>query len=133
MPYVRPPFFVRRVFNPIAMRSGIAGTQALAVRGRRSGEIRRVPVIPVDHGGGRYLVSPRGETQWARNLRAAGEAELRSRRGVERFRATEVPVDERAPVIAAYRAVAGRAVASFFRDLPDAADHPVFRLDAAGP
>jgi hypothetical protein len=48
---------------------------------------------------------------------------------VEQFRATEVPADERAPVIAAYRAVAGRAVASFFRALPDPADHPVFRLD----
>ena len=129
MPYFRPPFFVRRVFNPIAMRLGISGTQALSVRGRRSGEIRRVPVIPVEHDGARYLVSPRGETQWARNLRAAGEGELRRRRRVERFHATEVPADERAPVIAVYRAVAGRAVASFFRALPDPADHPVFRLE----
>lgn len=133
MAYFRPPFFVRRVFNPIAMRFGISGTQALAVRGRRSGEIRRVPVIPVDHDGARYLVSPRGETQWARNLRAAGEAELRSkRRPPERVRATEVVVAERPPVIAAYRAVAGRAVASFFTTLPDPADHPVFRVERAG-
>jgi deazaflavin-dependent oxidoreductase (nitroreductase family) len=133
MPYFRPPFFVRRVFNPIAMRFGISGTQALSVRGRRSGEIRRVPVIPVDHGGARYLVSPRGETQWARNLRAAGEGELRRRGRAVRFQATEVPVSERPPVIAAYQAVAGRAVASFFTAMPDAADHPVFRLDAPGP
>jgi deazaflavin-dependent oxidoreductase (nitroreductase family) len=130
MPYFRPPFLVRRVFNPIAMRFGISGTEALAVRGRRSGEIRRVPVIPVEHAGARYLVSPRGETQWARNLRSAGEGELRGKRGVERFRAIEVPVAERPPIIAAYQAVAGRAVASFFTALPDAADHPVFRLDA---
>ena len=133
MPYVRPPFFVRRVFNPIAMRFGISGTQALAVRGRRSGEIRRVPVIPVDHDGARYLVSPRGETEWVRNLRKAGEGELHSKAGVARFRAVELPVAERPPVIAAYRAVAGRAVASFFTALPDAADHPVFRLDAPEP
>lgn len=129
MAYLRPPLFARRVFNPVAMRLGISGTQALSVRGRRSGQVRRVPVIPVDRDGVRYLVSPRGETQWARNLRAAGEGELRGRRGVERFRATELPAGERAPVIAAYRAVAGRAVASFFRALPDPADHPVFRLD----
>ena len=129
MPYMRPPFFVRRIFNPIAMRLGISGTRALAVRGRRSGAVHRVPVIPVDHGGARYLVSPRGETDWARNLRAAGEGELQSRRGVLAFRATELPVAERPPVIAAYRAVAGRAVKSFFDAMPDPADHPVFRLD----
>lgn len=130
MPYARPPLFVRRVFNPIAMRFGISGTRALAVRGRRTGEVHRVPVIPVDHAGARHLVSPRGETDWARNLRAAGEGELRFRRQQpERFRATELPVSERAPVIAAYRAVAGRAVKSFFESMPDPADHPVFRLE----
>lgn len=130
MPYVRPPLFVRRVFNPIAMRFGISGTRALAVRGRRSGVVHRVPVIPVDHEGARYLVSPRGETDWARNLRAAGEGELQSRKEVFRFRSTELPVSERAPVIAVYRAVAGRAVKSFFEAMPDPADHPVFRLEA---
>ena len=132
MAYVRPPFVVRRIFNPIAMRFGISGTRALAVPGRRTGEIRRVPVIPVDHDGARYLVSPRGGTQWARNLRAAGEGELHGKGGVERFRATEVPVADRPPVIAAYQAVAGRAVASLFKAMPDAADHPVFRLDTKG-
>ncbi len=130
MPYIRPPIFVRRVFNPIAIRFGIAGTKALVVPGRRSGAARRAAVIPVDHDGARHLVSPRGETQWVRNLRAAGGlGELRSRAGVERFQAVELSVAERPPVIAAYRAAAGRAVASFFARLPDPADHPVFRLD----
>ena len=129
MPYMRPPLFTRKVFNPIAMRFGISGTKALAVRGRRSGVVHRVPVIPVDVEGARYLVSPRGETDWARNLRAAGEGELQSRHGVESFRATELPVAERPPVIAAYRKVAGRAVRSFFEKMPDPADHPVFRLE----
>ncbi len=129
MAYMRPPLFTRRVFNPIAMRFGISGTRALAVRGRRSGEVHRVPVIPVDVNEVRYLVSPRGETQWARNLRVAGEGELQGRKGTQAFRATELPVAERPPVIAAYRAVAGRAVASFFEKMPDPADHPVFRLE----
>lgn len=130
MPYIRPPVFVRRVFNPIAIRFGIAGTRALTVAGRRTGTPRRAAVIPVEHQGARYLVSPRGETEWVRNLRAAGGVgELRGRAGVERFSAIELPVAERPPVIAAYRTVAGRAVASFFERLPDPADHPVFRLD----
>jgi deazaflavin-dependent oxidoreductase (nitroreductase family) len=120
---------VRRFFNPIAMRLGISGTKALAVRGRRSGRVHRVPVIPVDVDGVRHLVSPRGETDWVRNLRAAGQGELQSRQGVQAFRATELPVAERPPVIAAYRALAGRAVKSFFETMPDPADHPVFRIE----
>jgi deazaflavin-dependent oxidoreductase (nitroreductase family) len=123
---------VRRIFNPIAMRFGISGTRALAVRGRRSGVVHRVPVIPVDHEGSLYLVSPRGETDWVRNLRGAGQGELGGRGGTRPFRATELAVAERPPVIAAYRAVAGRAVKSFFLALPDPADHPVFRLDFTG-
>lgn len=121
---------MRRAFNAIAMRLEISGTRPVAVRGRRSGAVHRVPLIPVEVDGVRYLVSPRGETDWVRNLRAAGEGELQGRReGVRRFRATELPAAERAPIIDAYRRVAGRAVRSFFVEMPDPADHPVFRLD----
>ncbi len=130
MPSLRPPVIVRRIFNPIAIRFAIAGTRALVVPGRRSGEVRSTAIIPVDHGGVRYLVSPRGETDWVRNLRAAGGlGELHSRGTIEPFAARELAAEERPPVIATYRAVAGRAVASFFERLPDPADHPVFRLD----
>jgi hypothetical protein len=84
MAYVKVPWFQRRVFNPLAMRFGMWGTRTLAVRGRRSGRELRVPVVPVEHGGARYLVSVRGEAEWVRNLRAAGgEAELRGKGGSE--------------------------------------------------
>lgn len=130
MPCARPPLLVRRIFNSIAMRFEISGTRTLAVRGRRSAVVHRVALIPVEVDGARYLVSPRGETDWVQNLRSAGEGELRSRReGAYRCRATELPVAERAPIIAAYRKVGGRAVRSFFEAMPDPADHPVFRLD----
>src|SRR5262245_17563365 len=99
------------------MATGISGTKALSVRRRRSGGTQRVPVIDVEHGGARYLVSPRGETDWVRNLRAAGEGEL----GDERFRATEVPVAERPPILETYQAKAGKAVEGLFKKLPDAA------------
>jgi deazaflavin-dependent oxidoreductase (nitroreductase family) len=118
------------VFNPLAMRFGISGARALALRGRRSGRELRVPVIPVDHGGDRYLVSVRGESHWVRNLRAAGAGELQGKDGAEPFRATEVPVEERPPIIAAYREVAGRSVGPYWKKLPEPADHPVFRLEA---
>lgn len=129
MPHIRPPLFVRRVFNPLAMRFGIGGSHALTVAGRRTGRVQRVPLIPVEHSGANYLVSPRGNTDWVRNLRASGHGHLSGRRVTMSFRAIEIPVGERPPIIAAYRAVAGRAVKSFFDALPDAKDHPVFRMD----
>jgi hypothetical protein len=66
-----------------------------------------------------------------RNLRAGGRAELLVRGVPERVRATEIPAAERQPVLAAYRAKAGRTVAPYFEKLPDPADHPVFRLEPA--
>jgi hypothetical protein len=128
--YRRPSFFVRKVFNPIAMRFGVGGVVTLAVRKRRSGETQRVPVSVLDHERARYLVSPRGETDWVKNLRAAGgDAELESGEGTERIRTVEVPVADRAPVLAAYQKLLGKAVAAHFKALPDPADHPAFRIE----
>jgi deazaflavin-dependent oxidoreductase (nitroreductase family) len=130
--YLAPPWLTRRVFNPLAMRLGISGVQTITVQGRRSGEPMRVPVIPVEHAGARYLVSTRGESDWVRNLRAAGGGELTRRGRAQRFSADEVPVADRPPVIAAYRAKVGRQVEGYWKALPDPADHPVFLIDAEG-
>jgi deazaflavin-dependent oxidoreductase (nitroreductase family) len=131
MAYLKPPLFVRRVFNPLAMRFGLGGAATLVVPGRRTGEPLKVPVIPVEHGGARYLVSTRGESDWVRNLRTAGRCELRRGSTTETLSASELPVDERAPVLAAYRSVAGKTVDAYFTKLPDPADHPVFRIEPA--
>ena len=131
MAYLRPGFITKTLAKPVAIWTGLYGSTQLTVAGRTSGEPRTVAVIPVEHEGARYLVSPRGETQWVRNLRAAGGGSLRYRGGPERpFRAYELPVAERPPVIAAYRKRAGRAMWLYWRKLPDPADHPVFRIDA---
>ncbi|MCP3420311.1 MBL fold metallo-hydrolase [Nocardioides pinisoli] len=88
----------------------------LEVRGRTSGRTRRTPVLLTEHRGATYLVSLAGESQWVRNVRAAsGEAVLRQR-GARRVRLREVPVHERADVLAAYVAAARR------RSGPDVAD-----------
>jgi len=63
------------------------GSRVLAVRGRSSGAWRTVPVNLLTVDGERYLVAPRGATQWVRNLRAAGGGELRVGRRVEAFTA----------------------------------------------
>ena len=129
MAYERPPLFERRVFNPLAMRFGIAGARALVVPGRRTGQPQKIPVIPVEHDGARYLVSTRGEANWVRNLRAAGgRGKLQDKASSEAFVATEIPAEQRPAIIAAYRPTAGKSVDKYFNALPDPADHPVFRI-----
>jgi hypothetical protein len=128
--YLKPPFFTKRVFNPLAMRLGMGGARKLVVDGRSTGTPETIPVIPVDHQGARYLVSTRGESDWVRNMRAAGGGELYGAGGTEAFRATEVPVEQRPPIIDAYRAKAGRTVEAYWKKLPDPADHPVFRIES---
>lgn len=129
MAYLKPPFFVRKIGNTLVMRFGAGGASTLSVAGRKTGALQDVPVIPFDHAGGRYLVSTRGESEWVRNLRVAGTCELRRKRDVQTWRATEVPVAEREPILAAYREKAGRTVTTYFTQLPDPADHPTFRLE----
>lgn len=133
------------VHRPIAwlVRRGIGlnGKSELAVRGRTSGEWRTVPVNPLTLDGQRYLVAPRGATQWVRNLRAAGGGELRMGRRTERFTAVEITDEEKPAVLHAYLGRWGWEVGRFF-DGVDAASspdelrrvaprHPVFRLTPA--
>lgn len=117
---------------------GVAGSRVLAVRGRRSGEWRTVPVNLLTLDGERYLVAPRGHAQWVRNLRAAGGGELRLGRRVERFTAVELDDTAKAPVLREYLRRWGWEVGRFFEGITaDATDaqladiapgFPAFRL-----
>ena len=129
--YLKPPFFVRKIGNKMAMRFGAGGSSVLVVRGRNTGAEQHIPVIPAEVDGTRYIVSTRGESEWVRNLRAAGSCELRRKGNTEKFAAVEVPTGERGPIIEQYRATAGRTVTTYWNKLPDAADHPTFRLQPA--
>jgi deazaflavin-dependent oxidoreductase (nitroreductase family) len=123
------PWFVRRVVNPMMLLTG--ALPVLAVRGRRSGKLFRTPVNVVELNGAHYLVSPRGETGWSRNLRASGECWLKMNGRDRHFRATEVLPAERPPIIAAYLEKFGKQTRGQFEKLPDPLDHPTFRLDDA--
>jgi deazaflavin-dependent oxidoreductase (nitroreductase family) len=127
-PYLKPGFVLSRVVNPLLMMFRLVPT--LAVRGRTSGEWRTVPVNVLELDGARYLVAPRGDTQWVRNLRAAGSGELRAKGRTEPFSATEVADADKKPIIDAYLARWGSQVKSQFAQLPDPADHPVFRIES---
>jgi deazaflavin-dependent oxidoreductase (nitroreductase family) len=144
--YVRPGWFTKHVFNPaiaLLTRAGISvwGSRELRVRGRKSGEWRTTPVnlLTIEHD--RYLVAPRGETQWVRNLRVSHEGELRVGRRTEPFRATELPDAEKPPVLRSYLKRWKAEVGVFFGGVgADASDeellrigpdHPVFRIEPA--
>jgi deazaflavin-dependent oxidoreductase (nitroreductase family) len=141
--YVRPGWFTQHVFNPAVAaltRAGLSvwGSRELRVRGRKSGEWRATPVNLLSYETSRYLVAPRGETQWVRNLRVAGEGELRVGRRVESFRATEIADAEKEPILRAYLKRWKAEVGVFFDGVsagsPEedvrriAPDHPVFEV-----
>jgi deazaflavin-dependent oxidoreductase (nitroreductase family) len=142
--YKRPGWFTTNVFNRIVAgltRAGISvlGSRVLEVPGRKTGEPRRTPVNLLELDGNRYLVAPRGHTQWVRNLRASGEGRLLLGKRAEPFTATELTDDERPPVLRAYLKRWKAEVGVFFGGVgPDssdeelrriAPDHPVFRLN----
>lgn len=126
--YVRPSAFLSKVMNPINVALG--RKTVLAVRGRRTGKLLKVPMDPpFKWNGVRYLVSPRGETHWARNLRASGEADVRTGRRVEHVRVTELQGAEHDAVVATYAATITCNCRRSMELLPDPADHPVFRIE----
>ena len=141
----RPGWFTARVFNPmVAFLTGrgfsLLGSRVLEVPGRSSGRPRRTPVNLLSFEGERYLVAPRGETQWVRNLRASGGGRLLVGRSSEPFTATEVRDEEKPAILRAYLKRWRAEVGAFFDGVgPDASEgelleaapkHPVFRLHA---
>lgn len=141
--YVRPGWFTTHVFNRIVAlltRLGISvyGSRILAVRGRASGEWRVTPVNVLIHDHERYLVAPRGVTQWVRNIRANGAGELRVGRRTEPIHVAELADDEKPPVLRAYLRRWKFEVGVLFQGIgPNASeqelrriapDYPIFRI-----
>jgi len=96
---------------------GVRGARELRVVGRTSGQVRSTVVNLLDVGGRRYLVAPRGTTDWVRNLRAAGGGELRLGRHAEQFQATEVADEDKGPILRAYLERWAFEVGRFFEGL----------------
>lgn len=132
---VEVDWVTRRVFNPIVARLtrlglSVKGTRILELRGRTSGEPRSTVVNLLSHDGRRYLVAPRGQVQWVRNLRAAGVGTLRIGRRVESFTAVELADTDKIDVLRAYLAAWAWEVGKFFDGLTaDSTDAEL--LDAA--
>ena len=141
--YERPGWFTHHVFNRAVRgltRAGLSvwGSRELRVPGRRSGILRSTVVNLLDHDGARYLVAPRGETEWVRNLRVAGAADLRVGRRVETITVDELADGDKAAVLRPYLRRWKWEVGQFFQGVgADATDaellaiapgYPVFRI-----
>jgi deazaflavin-dependent oxidoreductase (nitroreductase family) len=141
--YVAPGWFTRAVFNPTVAfltRRGlsVAGSRVLTTTGRRSGEPRSTAVNLLTLDGERYLVAPRGQTAWVRNVRATPAVTLRVGRRVEAVTALEVADADKVPVLRAYLDRWGWEVGQFFEGVSKASTDgdlaavapgfPVFRL-----
>jgi deazaflavin-dependent oxidoreductase (nitroreductase family) len=144
--YRRPGWFTQHIFNPLVagltrLGLSVAGSRVLEVRGRTSGQLRRTPVNVLTLDGKRYLVAPRGNTQWARNLRASGSGRLLVGRRGESFTATELADDDKPPILRAYLRRWKWEVGAFFEgisaDSPEdeirhiAPKHPIFQVGSA--
>jgi deazaflavin-dependent oxidoreductase (nitroreductase family) len=146
--YVKPKsatnFFNDTVGRLTRMGVSVYGSRVLAVKGRKSGEWRTTPVNQLRLADGtRYLVAPRGNTQWVRNLRAVGTGELRIGRKVEPFSATEIADDDKPAILRAYLKRWKFEVGVFFDGVDAKAPqeklreiapgYPVFRIQPAKP
>jgi deazaflavin-dependent oxidoreductase (nitroreductase family) len=136
-------WFTQNVFNRLVAaltRAGVSvyGSRVLEVRGRSSGTWRRTPINLLAFEGADYLVSPRGQTQWVRNIRVSGGGRLLLGRKVEEFSAEEVTGEQRVQLLRAYLRRWAWEVGAFFDGVSAkssddelgrvAADHPVFRV-----
>ena len=142
--YKAPGWFTRNMFNPTIAgltRLGISvwGSRVLEVPGRTSGEPRRTPVNLLTFEDRQYLVSPRGEGQWVRNVRANdGRLDLLVGRHRKHWTAREVADPDKVDVLRAYLKRWKAEVGVFFDGVgPDSSDdelrriaprHPVFAL-----
>jgi deazaflavin-dependent oxidoreductase (nitroreductase family) len=131
-------FFNSTVARLTKLGISVWGSRVLYVRGRSSGEWRTTPVNPLPYEGSRYLVAPRGHTQWVKNLRVAGGGELHVGRRVETFTAVELADADKPEILRAYLRKWKMEVGVFFDGIgPDATDaqlldiapgYPVFRI-----
>jgi hypothetical protein len=142
--YKRPDWFTQHVFNPMVSgltRLGVSvmGSRVLEHRGRTSGELHHTPVNLLTYEGQQYLVSPRGQTQWVRNVRhAGGHLVLILGRRRQLCTATEIPVEDSLPILRSYLKRWKFETGMFFEGVtPDSSDddwaaeaprHPVFAL-----
>jgi deazaflavin-dependent oxidoreductase (nitroreductase family) len=140
------PSLTERIFNrlfaiAIGFGVGLGHNYVVEVRGRKSGRIFSTPIDLLEAGGLRYLVAPRGDTNWVRNARAAGRVTLRKGHQSDDFAVREVGPADRPELLKAYLDRFALTVQRYFpiprgsptsEFAPIAERYPVFELTPAG-
>jgi deazaflavin-dependent oxidoreductase (nitroreductase family) len=123
--------------NKAVLRRGLRiGSQyLLTVPGRRSGKPRSTPISVAIVDGERFIVAAFSDAAWVGNVRAAGSGTLTRGGTAERVELTEVPVDERGPILRAFLEQVRGGVRFFGRQTPDeivagAERYPMFRVSS---
>ncbi|MCZ2108121.1 MAG: nitroreductase/quinone reductase family protein [Dehalococcoidia bacterium] len=140
--YSKPNWAMKHVLNPaieLVTKSGLSlrGSRVLAVQGRKSGKWYTTPVNLLEFEGGRYLVAPRGETGWVKNIRSSKTGIVRLGRKSEPIAVEEVADDQKLPVLREYLRRWSAETAGMFGLSKKPSDeqiaaivsrHPVFRI-----
>jgi len=119
LPDFRAPSALERAFNRVfgflvGLGLGFSHNYLLQVRGRKSGKLFSTPVDLLELGGKRFLVAPRGRTQWVRNAEASGEITLKKGRSLQRFRLRPIPDVDKPEILKAYLDNFKREVQTYF-------------------
>jgi hypothetical protein len=128
MVYPKPPAKVTKIFNKLARHSTLWDVHTLEVARRNAVHPQRIPVIPLEYDGSLFVVSTRGESDWVKNVRAAGTVRLGQKGQFETYAATEVPSEDLDCILTAYRKKVGRELSGYWKKRPEAPEHPTFRL-----
>jgi deazaflavin-dependent oxidoreductase (nitroreductase family) len=142
MPAFREPSAVEKIFNRafgflVGLGIGARYNYLLQVRGRKSGRIYSTPIDLLEFRGKRFLVAPRGRTQWVRNAESAGEITLKRGGTRLKFRLRPIPDEEKPELLKEYLDRFATAVQRYFpvpkgsapQAFADLAEHyPVFEL-----
>lgn len=142
LPSFREPTSAEKFFNRVfgslvGLGIGPAYVYVLEVRGRKTGKLYSTPVDLLELQGKRYLVAPRGRTQWVRNAEASGEVTLRRGSRRQTFGLRALNDVEKLPVLKAYLDSFKAAVQRYFAvpagSPPEtftevAANYPAFEL-----
>jgi deazaflavin-dependent oxidoreductase (nitroreductase family) len=119
LPEFREPTALERGFNRVfgflvGLGLGFSHNYLLQVRGRKSGKLFSTPVDLLELAGKRFLVAPRGRTQWVRNAEAAGEVTLKKGKTQQRFRLRPIPDPDKPEILKAYLDNFKREVQTYF-------------------
>ena len=145
LPVFREPSAVEKIFNRVfgflvGAGLGYSYNSLLQVRGRKSGKLYSTPINLLQRDAKRYLVAPRGRTQWVRNAEAAGEVTLKKGSAREAFRLRPLSDAEKPEILKAYLDTFKRDVQRYFlvpagspaeTFVASADSYPAFELIAA--